>query len=284
MEAFSYRPVFLYFNPDFFFVLSFPLLFFYLQHNTNIHTHTHHEKMTMDYQEIREKYENAGQGHVFTFFEQLSSIEQEAFLAQLSKINVAEVTKTGLKAMAQASHLLEKQANCDLEPIPQEVIGDALSAKRDEWYQKGLELIGKNQVAVILMAGGQGTRLGSSDPKGCYDIGLPSHKSLFQLQAERICRLQKLAAAVDNKEVVIPWYIMTSGPTDAPTREFFEKYDCFGLKKENVIFFEQGVIPCFTLDGKFMLQEKGKVCSLLLVCFVCVTFTNQLIEIARYCT
>jgi UDP-N-acetylglucosamine/UDP-N-acetylgalactosamine diphosphorylase len=215
--------------------------------------------MTMDYQGLLEQYENAGQGHVFTFFDQLSTIEQEQFLQQLSIINVSEVIKTGVKAMAHGGEIAQEEA-CELEPLPQEVIGDTeCMSSRDTWYQKGLDLIRQNQVAVILMAGGQGSRLGSADPKGCYDIGLPSHKSLFQLQAERICRLQTLAANQDGQDAVIPWYIMTSGPTDAPTREFFKQNNYFGLKSENVIFFEQGVMPCFTLDGKFMLQEKGKV-------------------------
>ncbi|KAK4513772.1 Coatomer subunit alpha [Mucor velutinosus] len=208
--------------------------------------------MTMDYQGLREKYHQAGQGHVFTFFEQLSASEQEAFLRQLSKVDIEKVTKTGKKAMKGPENLA-----CQLEPLPTEVIGDVAS-NREEWCKLGMRLIQQNQVAVILMAGGQGTRLGSAEPKGCYDIGLPSHKSLFQLQAERICRLQTLAAK-DGQDAVIPWYIMTSGPTDKPTRDYFKKHNYFGLKPENVIFFEQGVMPCFTLDGKFMLESKGKL-------------------------
>lgn len=209
--------------------------------------------MTKDYQGLQKKYENAGQGHVFTFFEQLSTEEQNHFLNQLTKIDVEQVIKAREKALE--SH---KIMGSELEPLPKEVIDDSLK-KHDEWYELGLALIKANQVAVILMAGGQGTRLGSDGPKGCYDIDLPSKKSLFQLQAERIYRLQKLATGEDGQDAVIPWYIMTSGPTDKPTREFFAQHNYFGLKSENVIFFQQGVMPCFDLDGKFMLEGKGKV-------------------------
>jgi UDP-N-acetylglucosamine/UDP-N-acetylgalactosamine diphosphorylase len=108
-------------------------------------------------------------------------------------------------------------------------------------------------VGVITLAGGQGTRLGSQLPKGCYDIGLPSHKSLFQIQAERLRRLQVLA------DSTLFWYVMTSEPTHDQTISFFASHTYFGLLPLQIIFFQQESVPCFDQNGTPIRESKDKV-------------------------
>jgi UDP-N-acetylglucosamine/UDP-N-acetylgalactosamine diphosphorylase len=213
--------------------------------------------------ELREKYTHAGQEQVFTFYDSLSTAEKAALYGQLSGFDPAKVNAYTEKALNPPK---SDDGAAKLEPLPESATASILDSKEadlSKWYEAGLQLIGQNKVAVVLMAGGQGTRLGSSAPKGCYDIGLPSSKSLFQIQAERIRKIEMLAHKAaghdERKKVVVPWYVMTSGPTRKPTEDYFAENSYFGLQKENVVFFEQGVLPCISNEGKILLESRGRV-------------------------
>ncbi|KAI1609123.1 UDP-N-acetylglucosamine pyrophosphorylase [Exophiala viscosa] len=210
---------------------------------------------------LRQKYEKAKQEHVFAFYDQLNTQEKASLFDQLSTFDPDRINVLADKALHPPTASGEEPS---IEPLPESASASVLDASKEqteEWYNAGLGHIAKNTVALVLMAGGQGTRLGSSDPKGCFDIGLPSHKSLFQMQAERILKLQQLAKhhASLSTEPIVPWYVMTSGPTRAPTEKYFEEHNYFGLSKENVIIFEQGVLPCISNEGKILMESKSKV-------------------------
>jgi len=92
-------------------------------------------------------------------------------------------------------------------------------------------------------------------------IGLMSKKSLFQLQAERLFKIQELASqrAQSSKESVVSWYIMTSESTKLMTENYFKENNYFGLKPQNMFFFEQAMIPCVSPEGKIIMETPCKV-------------------------
>ncbi|WFD34651.1 hypothetical protein MCUN1_001492 [Malassezia cuniculi] len=212
----------------------------------------------VDETQLRAAYDAAGQSHVFAFWDRLNADERETLLEQLSRIDPEHVNRIVAKAL-EADAAARNASNARVEPPPADSIVATPPADSTPYRARGLEAVGNGEVGVLLLAGGQGTRLGSSAPKGCYDIGLPSGKSLFQLQAERIARLQTLAAG--GSKPVVPWYIMTSGPTRAATESFFAENNYFGLDKSNVVFFEQGTLPCISNEGKIMLDAPGRVAT-----------------------
>jgi UDP-N-acetylglucosamine/UDP-N-acetylgalactosamine diphosphorylase len=211
---------------------------------------------------LRESYEKANQEHVFAFYDELDTESKAALYEQLSSFGPNRINILADKAIHPPKKDESKMPS--VEPLPKSATASALDLPKEDiekWYNTGLGLIADNKVGVVLMAGGQGTRLGSSAPKGCFDIGLPSHKSLFQMQGERILKVQQLAQKhSDGKEkAVVPWYVMTSGPTRKPTEDFFKAHNYFGLEEENVIIFEQGVLPCISNEGKILMESKSKV-------------------------
>ena len=210
---------------------------------------------------FRSKLTAAGQEHLLQFWEELDTDEKQALYNELSELDLDEVLEYFQRTVAEMSSAGEKLDD-KMQPLTESQCGSMAASTDSELAQYeslSLEEISKSHVGILLLAGGQGTRLGTSYPKGMYDVGLPSSKTLFQLQAERIRSLEILAEKKTGVKGAITWYIMTSASTIQPTLDFFAKNQYFGLKKENVVVFQQGTLPCFTFEGKMILGAKHKL-------------------------
>lgn len=210
--------------------------------------------------ELRESYVAHGQGHVFKYVDSgiVDDEQLDTFISQLSSIDPAHVNALHVSSMSVSDSDKSKTV---MEPI--ESFGSLESASavdKARWFTTGLNAISDGKVAVVVLSGGQGSRLGFDGPKGMYDIGLPSGKTLFQLQAERLLRVCELASSsTGGHEFRVPWYIMTSPLNDTATREFFESKQYFGMPKNDVFFFSQGTLPCTTREGKIILESTSRV-------------------------
>ncbi len=130
---------------------------------------------------------------------------------------------------------------------------DEIATKRETFKQEGLKAIREDKVGAILLAGGQGTRLGFDKAKGMFNIGV--HKTLYIFE-QLIANLKKVT---DEAGAWIPLYIMTSEKNDAQTREFFEEHDFFGYNREYVKFFVQSMAPAVDYDGNFLIEAEDSL-------------------------
>ncbi|XP_063172175.1 UDP-N-acetylhexosamine pyrophosphorylase-like protein 1 [Candoia aspera] len=216
-------------------------------------------------EEMRARLHRAGQSHLLSFWAELEPAQRDALLEALALLGpeeLAEHCRRAVEACSREQRPCRERLDGRVQPLPPgfvgSVRGDDPAALR-RWEEEGLRQISQSKVAVLLLAGGQGTRLGVPYPKGMFDVGLPSHKTLYQIQAERIRKVERLAGEKFGTQCVVPWYIMTSEFTLGPTEKFFRDHNYFNLERSNVIMFEQRMLPAVTFDGKAILEEKGKI-------------------------
>ena len=198
---------------------------------------------------VEQTLKKYGQEHLLDQYHRITDKkEAEEYLNSLLTINYQQV-----KTLYEKCKEKPEFSNSKIEPI-EFVDKAALSDKEKEKYAKiGAKVISDGKLAVVTMAGGQGTRLGHNGPKGTFDIGLDSHKSIFEILTDT------MKEARDEYNVDIPWYIMTSDENNDQTVDFFEKHDYFGYPKSAVSFFKQGKLPMVSTDGKILVGENGKV-------------------------
>ncbi len=194
-----------------------------------------------DHFALADKLTQCGQAHLLADIAALNDHVRQKYLERLQAINWDELQRDEVQAVSgavQASHIITR-AQCE--------------ADKNELQQRGEAAYRAGHVAVLMVAGGQGTRLGSDAPKGCYQISPHSGKSIFQLHAEKVLALSRRVGCA------IPFLIMTSSATDEETRDFIQAHGYFGLEPDQVRFFSQGAIPSMDQDGRVLLQEPGKL-------------------------
>ena len=196
------------------------------------------------YKQAKDLVTKYNQQHLLNKYNDLTKEKKEELLKQILSIDFDEMEKLYEQAKSEV-----KFDKIKIEPADY-VDKSKLTEKEKEYYiQKGIEIMKKNKYAVVTMAGGQGTRLGHNGPKGSFDLGLDSHKCIFEILCDT------LKEAKEKYNVTIPWHLMTSRENNEQTVKFFESKNYFGYPKESVKFFKQGELPMLSKDGKILLQE-----------------------------
>lgn len=200
---------------------------------------------------LMEKAIRAGQEHIFAWWEELDERARSELLAQVRSIDFELIRRlVDSLVLHPPAHGPVELEPAPIIPLP---LTEAEKAREREARELGEYTMRQGKVAALVVAGGQGTRLGFSGPKGAFPIGPISAKSLFQLFAERILAARRRYA------VAIPWYVMTSADNHQSTLSFFETNDFFGLPRQDVVFFQQGTLPAVDRSGKIILEDKGKI-------------------------
>ncbi|HTQ31633.1 MAG TPA: UDPGP type 1 family protein [Opitutaceae bacterium] len=202
---------------------------------------------------IIEKFQQAGQGQVFAFFDRLAAAEQEALLAEAAEIDLGELARLAGALLAKNAALtvnLDGLAPAPYVPLPGNG-GDAAAWARAK--AAGEAALGAGRIAAFTVAGGQGTRLGYDGPKGTFPVTPVRKKPLFQVFAE------KLRAAGLRYGRPLHWFVMTSHANHVATEAFFAEHGFFGLDRGRVHFFRQGRMPAVDFEGKILLEAPGRI-------------------------
>lgn len=196
-------------------------------------------------EEVLKKY---GQEHLLSQYEKLSEENKSKLLDEILTLDFNQIEEL-YKRINQTVDF----ANSKIEPIGY-TDKSAMSDNELKHYEEiGLKAIKEGKLAAVTMAGGQGTRLGHNGPKGTYDIGLDSHKPIFEILCDTLKTAEK------KYGVFVTWYIMTSKENNDATVKFFEDHDYFGYPKDKVVFFKQGQLPMIDTKGKVLIGEDGLI-------------------------
>ena len=205
--------------------------------------------MEEKFEQVEKILRKTGQEHLLKQYERLTDDKKkQEFLNSILTIDFDAINEIYLNSKKNITN-----KDFTIEPI-KFIDKERIDEKEYIEYEKlGKEIIKNGKLAVVTMAGGQGTRLGHTGPKGTFDLGLGNHKSIFEILCDT------LKSENERYGVSVPWYIMTSDENNAETVEFFEKNNYFGYNKGDIFFFTQSKLPMVDTEGKCLIDEKGNI-------------------------
>lgn len=200
----------------------------------------------MDRKNLIQLLQEKEQEHLIDYYDQLNREEQDSLAKQIAQIdwNLVEVLKEKEKLAPRG----------EIKPI-KACTKKEISEKREHYEELGLKAIKEGKIAAVLLAGGQGSRLGFDGPKGTVNIGETKDLYIFEML------IRNTMDVVNKANAYIPFYIMTSDKNHKETVAFMEEHNYFGYPKEFVKFFTQEMAPCVDLKGKILMEAKDKIAS-----------------------
>jgi UDP-N-acetylglucosamine/UDP-N-acetylgalactosamine diphosphorylase len=196
--------------------------------------------------DLRERLREYNQGHLLAFWNDLADEQRGELLDQMRALDLEQLCRLH----ANRDKSLSLPPTESILPIPVA----RLDTKDRETVRRGEGVLCRGEVAVLLVAGGQGSRLGFEHAKGMFPIGPVTNKSLFQIHAEKVLALSRRYGKP------VPFLVMTSPATDSETRAFLAEHRHFGLPSEEVFSFCQGTMPALDLaTGRLLLESPGRL-------------------------
>lgn len=198
----------------------------------------------MTLQQAQEKVKKYGQEQVLRYFDELTGTEQQELLDQIEA--------TDMSLMEACKHQEELAKRGEISPLAAMEL-DEIEANKESFQKTGLEAIRAGKVAALLLAGGMGTRLGSDNPKGMYNVGITRELYIFECLMNNMLDVVKLAGT---------WFhlfIMTSDKNHEATTSFLKEKEYFGYNAEYIHFFKQEMAAATDYEGKILLEAKNKL-------------------------
>ena len=199
----------------------------------------------MNLEEAKKKLETFGQEHVLKYYDELSETEKQELLTQIEETDFA--------VLENCKNLGKSEGRGEFSPLAALQVSE-IESRRDEFAAAGIKALKEGKVAACLLAGGMGTRLGSDNPKGMYDIGLTKHVFIFQRIIENLLDTVKQADGA-----YIRLFIMTSEKNNDATINFLKEHNYFGYPEEKITFFKQDMAPASDYNGKVYMEGKGRI-------------------------